>query len=100
MRIKERQESWRALVEKHAKSGMSAVAFCKEKRINPQRFYFWRKRFNRDTHKAGFIRLVPTSKTTSSGIRIQLGHGICVEVEKGFDPITLREAIDALSSRG
>ena len=99
MRIKERQERWRALVEKHAKSGMSAVAFCKEQRINPQRFYFWRKRFNRDTHKDGFIRLVPTSKTTSSGIWIQLDHGVQVEVDRGFDPLTLREIVDALCPR-
>jgi len=100
MRIKERRDYWRALIEKHAKSGMSAVAFCKEQKINPQRFYSWRKRFNRDTHKArGFIRLVPTSETGRSGIRIQLNHGIAVEVDKGFDPVTLRETIDALSDR-
>ncbi len=101
MRIRERRESWRAIIEKHAKSGMSAVAFCKAQKINPQRFYSWRKRFNRDTHKArGFIRLVPTSETGRSGIRIHLDHGISVEVDRGFDPVTLREAIDALSNRG
>ena len=100
MRIKERREYWRALIEKHARSGMIAAAFCKEQKINPQRFYSWRKRFNRDSQHTGFIRLVPTSKTISSGIRILLDHGISVEVDRGFDPITLRETIDALSSRG
>jgi len=35
MRIKERREHWRALVEKHAKSGLTAVVFCKERRIKP-----------------------------------------------------------------
>src|SRR3989304_7051667 len=97
----ERRDYWRALVEKHVESGMSAVAFCKEQKIHPQRFYSWRKRFNRDnTHKAGFVRLVPTSETGRSGIRIHLDHGISVEVDKGFDPITLRETIDALANKG
>lgn len=96
----ERREYWRALVEKHAKSSMIAAAFCKEQKINPQRFYSWRKRFDGDSQNTGFIRLVPTSKTTSSGVRIHLNNGIAVEVDKGFDPITLREAIDALSNRG
>jgi hypothetical protein len=96
----ERRNYWRALIRKHAESGMSAAAFCKEQEINPQRFYSWRKRFNLDSENAGFIRLVPTSKTSYGGVRILLDHGICVEVDRGFDPVTLREAIDALSNRG
>jgi len=100
MRIKERQDYWRGLVEKHAKSGLIAAAYCKEQKINLQRFYSWRKRFSRDSESTGFIRLVPTSKAAGSGIRIHLDHGISIEVDKGFDPVTLREAIDALSNRG
>ncbi len=100
MRIKERRDHWRALIRKHAESGMSAAAFCKEQEINPQRFYSWRRCFSNDSSAAEFIRLVPSSKSFSSGIRILLDHGISVEVDKGFDPVTLREAIDALSIRG
>jgi hypothetical protein len=100
MRIKERRDYWRALVEKHAESGMSAAAFCKEQRIKLQQFHSWRRRFRQDTSTGEFIRLVPTSKTSGSGIRIHLNHGIAVEVDKGFDPVTLRETIDALSNRG
>jgi hypothetical protein len=96
----ERRDYWRALIEKHAERGMSAAAFCKEQEINPQRFYSWRKHFNRDSQHTGFIRLVPTSKTSFSGVRILLDHGMTVEVDRGFDPVTLREAIDALFIRG
>ncbi len=99
MRIRERREHWRAIIEKHVKSGLTAVAFCKVEKINPQRFYSWRKRFNRDTHKAGFIQLVPATETGRSGIRILLDHGMSVEVDRGFDPITLRETLDALTNR-
>jgi hypothetical protein len=100
MSREERVRNWRALVEEQTESGMSAAAFCKEQKINPQRFYSWRKRFSSTIPSPGFIRLVPTSKTTSSGIRILLDHGICVELEKGFDPVTLREAMDTICSRG
>jgi hypothetical protein len=96
-----RRESWRALIEKHAESGLSAVAFCKEQNINPQRFYYWRKHLNRDSLHTEFIRLVPTSaKATCSGVRILLDHGVHVEVDRGFDPLTLREIVDALCPRG
>jgi len=31
----ERRDNWRALIEKHANSGMIAIAFCKEQKISP-----------------------------------------------------------------
>jgi len=91
---------WRTLVEKQAESGQSGAAFCKAQNVNPQRFYFWRRRFHPDSPDAGFIRLLPTSKTPCSGIRIILDHGISIELDRGFDALTLREVIDALRSMG
>ncbi len=100
MRVKERRDYWRTLVEKHAESGMSGAAFCKEEQINSQLFYTWRRRFRHDSSTGEFIRLLPASKTARSGIRINLDHGISLEVERGFDALTLREIIDALCPRG
>jgi hypothetical protein len=100
MSRKDRREYWRALIEKQAESGVSAAAFCKEQNVNPQRFYYWRKHLNCDLPRTGFIRLVPTSKTTCSGVRILLDHGMRVEVDRDFDPLTLREILDALCPRG
>jgi hypothetical protein len=53
-----------------------------------------------DSANSGFIRLVPTSNTAFSGIRIILDHGITLEVDRGFDSLTLRETIDALRTLG
>ena len=96
----ERKDYWRALIDKQTESGMSAAAFCKQQGINPQRFYFWRRRFRSESTGAGFIRLVPTSNTAFSGIRIVLDHGVSVELDRGFDPLTLKETIDALRTLG
>ena len=96
----ERSAYWRTIIDKHTESGMSAAAFCKQQGINPQRFYFWRRRFRAESLGVGFIRLVPTSNSAFSGVRIALDHGISLELDKGFDPLTFREAIDALRSLG
>jgi len=96
----ERRSYWRTLVEKQAESGLSGAGFCKEQNINPQRFYVWRRRFRGDSPCPGFIQLVPTSKIPYSGIRIVMDHGMSLELDKGFDPLTLREAIDALRTLG
>ena len=96
----ERRAYWRTIIDKHTESGMSAAAFCKQHEINAQRFYFWRRRFHRDPTSAGFIRLVPTSNSAFSGVRISLDHGITLEVDRGFDPLTLKEALNALRALG
>jgi hypothetical protein len=98
MSREDRQKYWRGLVEQQADSGMSAAAFCIEQRINRQRFYAWRRRFSCHSQSTEFIRLVPTSKDSGSGIRIHLDHGISIELDISFDALTLRKVIDALSA--
>jgi transposase-like protein len=100
MSREERVNNWRALFEKQTESGMSAAAFCKEQNINPQRFYSWRRRFRRDSQSAEFIRLVATSKSSGSGIRILLDQGMAIELDRGFDLVTLKEVIHALCTMG
>ena len=100
MTLKDRRDYWRALIEKHTRSGLSAVAFCKQENISLHQFYPWRRRIHRETATTEFIRLVPASNTLRTGIRINLHQGISIDVERGFDASTLREIIDALSNRG
>jgi hypothetical protein len=45
----------------------------------------------------GFLELAPgTVQQSSSGIRIHLGNGLSIELERVFDPLTLRTAIEVL----
>ena len=100
MSREERRNYWRALVEKHAESDKSATAFCKEHNLRRDQFYSWRRRFRRDAcieqTSQGFLELVPYSKNTQSGIRIVLAGGISIEVDRDFDPPTLRATVHAL----
>jgi len=103
MTREERINYWQAILEEHRHSGLSAAAFCREHHINRNRFYWWRKRLeNNIGHKQlpGFLELVPASQSTQSGIRICLRGDIYVELERGFDPPTLRLAIETLCAKG
>jgi hypothetical protein len=100
---KERATHWQGLVQDQAQSGVSAAAFCKENQLNIQTFYAWRRRFKTesDTNVTGaFLELVPSSKIQDSGIRIRLDARLFIELNRGFDPSTLRNAIDALCGKG
>jgi transposase-like protein len=99
MTKEERQTHWRAIIEKQATSGMSIAAYCRDARINPSYFYTWRRRLTEQQPcVGGFLELIPGKSTGSaSGVRIRLDTKLSVEVERGFDPFTLRAVVETLS---
>jgi transposase-like protein len=78
---------------------MSIAAYCRDAQINPSYFYTWRRRLREQQPCAeGFLELIPGKPTESaSGVRIRLGTKLSVEVERGFDPFTLRAVVETLS---
>ena len=103
MMRRKRAADWRALVDKQAGSGLSAAAFCRHHHLNLHQFYQWRRRFQNERPKslsAGFLQLFPCSKEAESGIRLRLGDELSIEVERGFDPLTLRAVIEAIRGGG
>ena len=105
MTKEDRASNWQKFVQEQAESGLNAATFCKDHQINPQRFYFWRRRFKDESNgtkgTGAFLELVhSSSKNHGSGIRIRLDEKLSIELERHFDPRTLRDAIDALCRRG
>jgi hypothetical protein len=100
MTKEERVSHWRTLVDQQAGSGLRASAFCREKEINAQRFYQWRQRFREkplNEMSSGFVELIPCSEHPPSGIRIRVQERLCIEVDRRFDPFTLRAVVEAIS---
>jgi hypothetical protein len=92
---------WQDLVEAQSQSGQDVTTFCQGRRINRQRFYLWRQRFQKRTMEAGpFLELVPSSRDGESGVRLRLDQRLSVELDRGFDPATLREVLTTLWGKG
>lgn len=103
MTNEQRTAHWRAVVAKQCESGLSAAAFCREQQLKVSQFYRWHVKFRKTNDEqarasSGFLELAPDKKQTGSGIRIKLRSGVCIEVQRGFDPLTLRHAIETLSA--
>ena len=94
----ERRDHWRATIENQATSGMSIAAYCRANQINPPYFYSWRRRLReQEPSTGGFLELIPARLTeAASGVRIHLGVKLAIEVERGFDPFTLRAVVETL----
>jgi len=96
----ERRSHWRTIIENQVTSGMSIAAYCRDVQIKPSCFYIWRRRLREQQPCAGgFFELIPGRRTeaATSGIRIRLGGKLAIEVERGFDPFTLRTVVETLS---
>ena len=96
----ERRAHWRAIIENQTTSGMSIAAYCRDAQIKPSYFYTWRRRLREQQPcSGGFLEVIPGRLTdAASGIRIRMGAKLAIEVERGFDPFTLRAVVETLSN--
>jgi hypothetical protein len=96
----ERRTHWRTTIENQATSGVSIAAYCRDAQIKPFLFYSWRRRLREQQPcTGGFLELIPgrlTEAATFSGIRLRLSGKLHVEVDRGFDPFTLRAVVETL----
>lgn len=99
MTKEERRAYWHTIIEDQAASGMNITDFCCEKQINRHQFHAWRRRLRDQERCNGFLELVPGRVVEiRSGIRICPGNKLMIEVDRGFDPFTLRAVVKTLRS--
>ncbi|SEM83084.1 hypothetical protein SAMN04489760_1573 [Syntrophus gentianae] len=95
----ERRAHWRTIIEDQAASGLNITKFCREKQINRHPFHAWRRRLQDQQHCTGFLALIPgRGIELRSGISIIPGNKLIIEVDRGFDPFTLRAVVETLRS--
>ena len=100
MTREDRRSHWSGLLKEQVDSSLSAAAFCRDRDIKLPQFYRWRRRLQSKTPRISsdqFLELVPSSSCRpQSGIRVRISEDLCIEVERGFDPATLRAVIQTL----
>jgi len=103
MTREERRSYWQHIVEEQALSGLEASVYCRKHKIKIPQFYRWRSKFQDVPHEeptAAFIQLIPGESSQDSGIRVKIFNELIIEVDRGFDPLTLRTAVETLYRRG
>jgi len=96
----EKEKFWRAVIQEHPGSGKSVRAFCKEKGVNENLFYGWRRELQLwDGEQAapkGFVELIRRGgQVGTAGVSIRLGERVSIVVERGFDVQTLKAVLSA-----
>jgi transposase-like protein len=98
-------EHWAELVNEYESSGESQRGFCARRGIGQSTLRYWRRRLQESAGEApsrGGAQFVAVkvrqdeSSATASGLSIVAGHGLRVEVARGFDEQTLERVLVSL----
>ena len=103
MTKEEHRTYWKRLVDEQISSGLSASVFCREHNLKISQFCRWRRKFQNMSYEkssARFIQLIPGMSNQGSGVSIRISDDIIIEIDRGFDPLTLRTAFETLYHRG
>jgi hypothetical protein len=96
--FKERQ--WRRWISEWRDSGLSVLAYCSRRGLNPSSFYAWRRTLERRAaEQAAFVPvhiLTDTSPRPASALELVLADGRTVRVPPGFDASSLRQLLAVL----
>jgi hypothetical protein len=88
---------WQIRLDAQHRSGLSVQAFCKQQRLKPHSFYFWKKRLASQAQlniPTGLIpvRIVNNSSQPEPFARIQFSSGVTIEATADL----IRIAIDQI----
>jgi hypothetical protein len=89
----------RALVAAWEASGLPQAVFARRRGVSAQRLSYWRLRLGQRAAAggvAGFVEIPPVSSPNSGAVFVEVGSGIRVQVERGFDPDLLGAVVSAL----
>lgn len=98
MTTKQREDHWRQIVGRQAKSGFSVKAFCRQENLCAHTLYIWRKRFSRQ-RPVRFVEVKPEVRQPSSGLELLFSSGERLQIPAGVDAPTLRTVIAVLRER-
>lgn len=104
---KKKEAYWRRQFVDHRSSGKSVVAFCRQRRIPPHQFYWWKRRLSvgdqegvgQAENEPGFVPVrVPVFSFSAGLIEVVHPSGCVVRVPPGFDGDSLRRVLDTLAA--
>ena len=106
--MQERRAYWRRILEEVRRSGQSIRAFCRDRHVNEQLFYYWRGVLAREergaVESAGQARFLLVSPEIGKPaepdcvLELVIERGWRLRIPPGADPATLRAVMAALAA--
>ena len=100
--IAEKRRLWEQQIQQWKDSGLSQSEFCRIHNLKAHQLTYWKKRFDRTQAPVSLVELQWGSTLQSSPglkaatLRLILNEHYRIDIERGFDPLTLQQLVLAL----
>ena len=97
--LAQKRRYWKKHVEAWRASGIAQAQYCRRHNLKVHCLVYWRKKFARKNQDpVSFVQLkLPQDFQVSRPAAISVSIGGCrIEIQRGFDPDTLRQLIHTL----
>jgi hypothetical protein len=92
---------WKKQIQEWQESGLPQVEYCRKHNLIPHRFTYWKQKLVKKATEAP-ISLVQVNMNAhfntrpASPLRLVFSNHFLVEIDRGFDPVTLRQLVHTL----
>ena len=97
----ERSQYWRTHFEEWTRTELSQIEYCRQKGLRPNRFTYWKRKFQRKNLPIEFVQ-VPTQSDNSislcqngsrSPLRLIVKSDYAIEIPDDFSCVTLEQVL-------
>lgn len=89
---------WKSNIERWATSGLTQTEYCRRNDLSKDRFTYWKRKFKRQDRPVEFIQLPMPANIHTTGLKLNLGQGVQIEIPDGFTSETLERVLATLRS--
>ncbi len=93
---------WQVHIKQWSESGLTQNAYCRKHGLRPNRFTYWKIKFNQDATPTEFVQ-VPTAQirevlhfSEPKGLKLNIDTGFQIEIPDGFTQSTLARVLEVL----
>jgi hypothetical protein len=100
--ITKKREFWKQEIQNWQESNLPQVEYCRKNNLIPHRFTYWKRRLVKPVEKPLSMVQVNmkanfnTNSAHASPLRLVFNNQYHVEIDRGFDPKTLRQLVYTL----
>ena len=93
-----KRQFWKEHVHGWQESGLSQKEYCRQNNLRENQLTYWKKRFATAESPVSLVELNLSGpfSPNHSPLRLNLGNAFQIEVDRGFDPVTLKQLIYVL----
>ncbi len=89
---------WKSHIEQWSGSSLSQLAYCRQYDLIPHQFGYWKRKLKQQNLPVEFVQVAPEpiNINSVSGLKLNIGSGLQIEISDGFASATLERVLTTL----